>query len=308
MPVEQFTRDSWQWLPWTILAIAMVLVAGFGIKKRSAFGLGGLIFILTYLPISQLFTPAGDVIAERWMYTPSVGVVIMGVCCFYPLYHKKKILFYILLCILMGIYGVRTYSRNSVWATDHRLFESMTQDAEKSYRGFYLLGKSYVQKGNIPEAKKLYEQSLSILKSPEAYNGLAFLTLSQGREYEAEEFLKQSRALDPYLVATDRLFVQVKFQQRQYADAFIYSKKIIDSNLYRTDDMFFYASILAKLERYEESQVWLLKVLEKDKTNWQPLYLQSVLLYKTGQKDKALQIHWKNGLTVEEKQQQLEAF
>lgn len=307
-PVVSFL-DVWGWLPGLGMLIGIFMLVFFTLKRNKRMGLGGIVFLVSYLPISQLVLPGGDVVAERWMYLPTIGVCIVIIYSIYILFRSNKKYYYILLSIMIVLYGIRTGLRNSVWASDRTLFLSMTKDAPKSYRGHFLLAKQYLKPPlNLPKAKESLAKAIGEAETPEIYNAFAFIALLEGKMDDSQLFLQKSSALDPRLVATDSLWAKLLYQRHDYTQAFFYSQKIITSKLYKTDDLFSHVLILTKLKRYEEAHGWLSELLQRDTKNWEPRFLQAVIWYKTGKKIEALDVTWNSTLTEQERLVELEQF
>lgn len=81
--------------------------------------------IITFLPASNLFFYVGFVIAERVLYIPSIGFVLLvvnGVDVLMTLYESKKHTVVSMVVVICVFFAVKTYLRNFVWESEELLY------------------------------------------------------------------------------------------------------------------------------------------------------------------------------------------
>lgn len=307
MPINN-PFDSFRWgLGIAFIIVSLVL---FLRTKSLSLRVGIALFFLSYLPVSQLFFLGGDIIGERWMYISSIGICLMLANVGLVLYQKKKKVFVIFFSILIFLYAWRTYTRNSVWTSNETLFRSMISDAPRSIRGYILLANMYLlQNTHEKETQQYLETAYKIYPDDAELNAqLAQIALRQGRRDDAREFLIESTNLDPRLALTDRYWAQLLYVEKDYQSAYEHIKKVINNGVYEWNDMFIYASVLAKFKKYSEASSTLNSISTKYQSAAQVQYLRAVLLYKTGNVDEALSIVWDSKLSREQRQAVFEDF
>ena len=81
--------------------------------------------IITFLPASNLFFYVGFVIAERVLYIPSIGFVLLvvnGVDILMTFYESKKHTIVSMVMAMCAFFAVKTYLRNFVWESEELLY------------------------------------------------------------------------------------------------------------------------------------------------------------------------------------------
>ncbi len=115
-----------------LVHLAMVGFAIFGTIKRKPYAFFILFYFATFSVVSNLIFPIGSNMAERFMFLPSVG---FSALCALGLYHliDRQVLRLtplvnalrlptVLLVIVVGLYGYKTFDRNFAWKDDFTLF------------------------------------------------------------------------------------------------------------------------------------------------------------------------------------------
>src|SRR5207244_1631106 len=112
------------------LSFAPVFVAWRRGRKLEAFGLGWIGVAL--LPVANLLYPAGFYVAERTLYLPSAGLVLVASAALSRLPAERVRLVVAMLCLLGG---VRTALRVPTWRDDNAVTQSILEDSPDSYGG-----------------------------------------------------------------------------------------------------------------------------------------------------------------------------
>lgn len=194
-------------------------------RKRESILIWGLIFFfLPYLVISNLILPAGTIMAERLMYFPSLGAVMILALTNEHLFRFSKRTSFVFLLILLVVYGFITFSQNRVWASREALLtdsfkKSPSSIVAKTNYGILMLegnkelaknlslevyekypdyiqnlnlrGAVEVQEGNFPEAERFLERALELRpKHQNTLQNLSRVYFTLGKYQEAEEILK----------------------------------------------------------------------------------------------------------------------
>lgn len=106
--------------------------------ENRSFCLGLCLLIFPYIPASNLFFTVGFVVAERVLYLPSMGFIILLLCGLRRLNRnslieydpswrrlRKKWYFYLKngLFLITIVFALKTLDRNQVWQSREKLFE-----------------------------------------------------------------------------------------------------------------------------------------------------------------------------------------
>lgn len=144
--------ESWQ-VPGFLLLFATVAFFFILRRRRPVIAFGIAFVVVALLPSSNFIVPAGIVLAERTLFTPSVGamIVLAGVVMAIAEWAERRAetpqdviasrrfaVFAVSLVVVAGI--VRSALRSPVWQSNDRLFHQAVIDAPDSYRAHYMLG------------------------------------------------------------------------------------------------------------------------------------------------------------------------
>lgn len=198
-----------------LIHLAMAILAFWGLRKRKAFAFALIFYAATFSVVSNLFFPIGTLMAERFLFMPSIA---FSMCCALALSYIsfdksesiKKIGLNISLTLmaisLLG-YSYITFSRNFDWIDNATLF---TKDIKVSVNSAKmnndyanaLLG--IAQKSNLPLEKKkeiakkaIYFSANSIniyplFSNAWVHHGNAYVTMGNFMQIEADSLRKIS--------------------------------------------------------------------------------------------------------------------
>jgi tetratricopeptide (TPR) repeat protein len=128
------------------LAVCLAAVF-FGIrawrKGRPAAGFVVAFFFAALAPTANLLMPVGSIMAERWMYLPSLGLALGAVLGLESLERRLPAVSRRTLMAAAGVlclaWGARTWLRNADWRDDQILWQSAAQAAPDSYKAYSTL-------------------------------------------------------------------------------------------------------------------------------------------------------------------------
>lgn len=189
----------------------LVALAGRSARRAPAMAFGIAFFLIAFLPASNFLIPIATLMAERTMYLPSVGFVIVAGWLFQnglanvrsaPRFFTAALLVFVTLA-----FSVRTVVRNRDWRDEVSLFASAVAASPASAKAHDALGNALVEAGRPGESLVHYEGALAI----EPGNGLYHYHLAEvlralGREEEAYTLFAEAARLHPGLLpAHERL-------------------------------------------------------------------------------------------------------
>lgn len=169
--------------PAALLAIAAVLFAAVlfvtlavrhrHTQKPALFFLA--FFFLAALPTSNLLIFIGSIMAERFLYLPSIGLAGFAIAALYTLAQRHARIACAALAIVCLAFIARTYARNVDWKDDLYLWTSATAVSPGSAKVHYNLGKVFeTQPARLSDAIAQYRASLQIdPDEADAHNNLA---------------------------------------------------------------------------------------------------------------------------------------
>ena len=222
-------------------------------RKRDSIWIWGLIFFfLPFLIISNLIFPTGTIMAERLMYFPSLGALMILVVFIEQLFKLSRRLGLAILLILLVVYGFITVSQNRVWTSREALLADSFKKSPNS-----LAAKTNFGILMLEQDKELAKQlSLEVYeKYPDYIQNLNLRAAVEIQEWnltEAEKFLERALELRPKHQNTLQNLSRVYFTLGKYPEA-EETLKILVSEYGGKGNVIFYALIQAKNKKYQES-------------------------------------------------------
>ncbi len=183
--------------------VAVVLL--FRMRKRAPVPvLGAAWFLLMLIPTSNIVQVSAGFMAERWVYLPSVGLLLAVVSLAEgipaSLWSKRAVLTgakvagVLVAAALLALCWVR----GAWWHDDLILFRTMVRKVPNSSVGYNNLGLALMERGDTQGAVEAYGRALTL--SPgyvTAHYNMALAMLTLGRAAEAVEEARRAVELDP---------------------------------------------------------------------------------------------------------------
>jgi tetratricopeptide (TPR) repeat protein len=164
-------------------------------------------FVLALIPTSNLVLLIGSIMAERFMYLPSIGLAGCAVIALRASKLPARAAALVTIAIAIGL-AARTYARNIDWQDGVTLWTSAIAVSPDAARAHNNLGYEFLHiPGRVPEAIGEYEAALRIRPDyPEAHYNLGNAYLRTGRTLEAvAEFQAAVRSAPAYAEAHNNL-------------------------------------------------------------------------------------------------------
>ncbi len=176
-------------------------------RRAPAVAFGLLAFLVTLVPVSNIFFLIGSIMAERQLYLPSFGlcvalaaVVVLATERLATLYAPRWVpsLPVGAFVLLLVFYAGKTVDRNQVWATDLSIWRATTETSPNSAKAHFSLAWALEETGDLEGAKHALERALRIHPGwfdPQHLYGVILST--QGRWDEAIDAHRASIRLNP---------------------------------------------------------------------------------------------------------------
>ena len=162
------TGSPQDWLAWMVVAAAAAAALLMFRFNRTVFFFAGLAFV-TFLPTSNLVFPIGTIMAERFLYLPSIALAVCVVVALYAAGRRTGMarLAPVTLCLIVAAFTVRTWARNSDWRDDVSLMTAAAETSPHSYKSHRALAAALYDSdathANIDAVIAEAEKSLAIL-------------------------------------------------------------------------------------------------------------------------------------------------
>ena len=172
-----------------LAALLALAAAAFLLRRRYPLASYGVFaFLLLLAPTSSLVAIA-DPIAERRLYLPIFGLLLVVVE-FLRRWKARPLGLAAVLAGVVLVAGLLSYHRNKVWASDVALFEDAVAKSPRKYRVQFQLGFAYFKTGDCAGAARHYEAAAR-LSTPDyrLYYNWALANACLGRSAEARQKL-----------------------------------------------------------------------------------------------------------------------
>lgn len=197
-------------LPGVMITVGVVVLA-VALRRRAPVTSFGLMWlIIAYLPVSNLLVVAGFVTAERTLFFPSVGVVLVAGAIAHALLasdeqrHRRLAGLVIGLLLVLGL--GRSIVRQRDWKDNDVFVEALVRDAPLGYRAHFIRGRHYGQKGDLREMELEYRRAVRLFP----YD--AGMTLSIADAYTRAGLCKPATDLFEWTFGVDPTLGEGRYQ------------------------------------------------------------------------------------------------
>ncbi|XP_076362938.1 protein O-mannosyl-transferase Tmtc3-like isoform X2 [Tachypleus tridentatus] len=277
--------------------------------------------VFPFLPASNLFFPVGFVVAERILYTPSMGfcmLVAYGWNLLLEKTHWKPVLWGLLVFVLIT-HSIKTVTRNFDWESEYTIFMAGLRVNRQNAKLYNNVGHALESQDKFHEALEYFLKASRTqpddigahINVGRTFNNLQQYDEAEHAFWKAKELLPRPRAGEPYKarIAPNHLNVFLNLanvisrnkSRLEEADA-LYRQAIsmradyIQAYINRGD-------ILIKLNRTQEAQEVYERALHFDSSNPDIYYNLGVVYLEQGKTTQAL-VYFNKALTLEPEHEQ----
>ena len=158
-------------IPGAALLAAVITFAIVLRRRQPEISFGIAVAGITLLPSSNLLVPAGIVLAERTLFLPSVGAVLVVSAVAALVAQRRREWFemrgvrvaaqsLIALVLVAGV--ARSLQRTTVWRENDRLFRQAVIDSPFAYRAHFMLGAWHFQNKRKRDGEAAYRHALNL--------------------------------------------------------------------------------------------------------------------------------------------------
>jgi len=177
-----------------VMAILLIVIVISGKHTRKIIFAGGF-FLVTLIPALQFIPISRTIIADRYVYIPSIGIFYIIASGFVWLYTRRtkylwltRFFLMVLLIVVIRTLFFLTWERCQVWSDTITLWSDVIKNYPNVYLAYNNRGVVYYNQGNLSEALLDYNRAIQINPDyAEAYNNRAivyFLMKNYGRSWE----------------------------------------------------------------------------------------------------------------------------
>ena len=194
-------------LPGIVIIVAVIGLA-IALRRRAPVASFGLLWLMiAFLPVSNLLVPVGFVTAERTLFLPSVGVLLVvgDVARWLHSHQPRRIqrLAVAALAILLVLGAARSIHRQRVWKDNETFSTALVEDSPNGYRAHFIRGREIgYTKHDFIAMMREYHLALKIFP----YDATMTLAMADGYAraglyQEATRMFKWTYAVEPTAVA-----------------------------------------------------------------------------------------------------------
>ncbi|XP_054162010.1 protein O-mannosyl-transferase TMTC1-like isoform X2 [Oppia nitens] len=263
--------------------------------------IGLTLLIMPYIPASNLFITVGFVVAERVLYIPSIGMIILVCIGYQRITHSTHIfakkLTPIIRSVLFGliiIFTIKTVRQNKSWMSREALFESGLRSLPQNAKTHYNYANLQKDLGNIELAMKHYTNALSLWPDhASAHNNLGTLFCELSETESAEKHFKAALAINPFHPRAHFNLANIYSKQGLTSKAISLLKKAIELDDEFAEPYSALASLYGQIGCNEEAERLHLQALRLDSENADFCNNFGAFLQKLGRSDEAIKQYLK---------------
>jgi len=178
-----------------VIGAAALLVAH--ARRPTPLTLAAFFSIVTFAPVSNLLLRTGVVVAERTLYSPSVGVALAYGAGIAAAWKARRWVVLGLACPLTALALVLTVNSVAVWRDSSAVFAAIRSRAPASYKGYALSAAASDDAGDHAGARLYYARALALFSlDPAVLENAGANALVGGDTAEALACFRRAVALD----------------------------------------------------------------------------------------------------------------
>ena len=222
-------HGAWQeWLAWIAVLAAALLVVALYWWNRAAFFLASFA-AMTFVPMSNLLFPVGTIMAERFLYMPTIGLLACLVVAIYAAGKRVQIKRFapVVLCVIIAAFAVRTWVRSGDWQDERAMAEASVRTSPNSFKVHEVLASVLYANGaagsNLDGAIEEADRAVAILDSlpdsrntPKAYRNAGGLHLAKGESLPKRDSSESSHEYQRALQLLERSIAIDKSVRAEY--------------------------------------------------------------------------------------------
>jgi tetratricopeptide (TPR) repeat protein len=149
-----------------IALMAAVVLAWIYRRKYPLACYGLLVFLILLAPTSSI-VPIRDLIADRRLYLPMIGLLLITLE-FLRRLRWDTVRYGFLAVALLVVLGGAAWARNRVWGDEIALWQDTVEKSPRKYRPRFQLAFAHYQKGRCSDAAREFDAASKVMAKPEA--------------------------------------------------------------------------------------------------------------------------------------------
>jgi len=286
------TLPVWKVVCTTLLLLTITVLVTLGRRKRPYLIVGWLWYLITLLPVIGLLQAGYQSMADRFMYLPMTGLLIMmiyGISDMYKKWPYKRLTLTILSILLVITLMVSTRAQVKLWRNSETLFRHTLQVTNNNYFIHNHLGAALLKQGNDQEALIHFKRSLDI--NPyyaDAHCNIGVLLLRQGKYREAIPSFIAALQNKPHSVEALTNLGIILSKYGKVKEAMDHFSEAIRINPSYEEAYFNQGNLLLQMRKYDEAIHYFNKALRINSKNPKTYNNLGLALLGLGNAEKAM--------------------
>lgn len=194
----------------------------------------------TFAPVSNVAFRSGLIIAERTLYSPSIGVALLMGLAAQAVWQSRRRWAIALSALWVGPALWLSVREIPIWASSERVLETMHARAPDSYKAHFLVGHLRVDAGRMAEATAEYATAMRLFDGdPQMLQGAGAHATRMGDTARALEWLGKSVRLDAKNRRARGLLVRLLLARGDSAEA----RRLLDAGLAREPELRYWRAL-----------------------------------------------------------------
>ncbi|HEY2066150.1 MAG TPA: hypothetical protein VGG84_09355 [Gemmatimonadaceae bacterium] len=200
-------------IPGIVICFGVLLLA-VALRRRAPVVSFGLFWVIvSYLPVSNILVPTGFITAERTLFVPSIGVVLVAGALATMVEVRSRraeqIGGLVALALLLSLGLARSIDRQRVWKNNDVFFAQLLKDAPNGYRAHFLYGRL------VAERLRLHEMEIEYRRAIKLFPYDISMTLAVASDYYRAGFCEPAVALLDWSFAVEPLAIDGRYEYVQ---------------------------------------------------------------------------------------------
>jgi tetratricopeptide (TPR) repeat protein len=285
-PIDAPTIAMWLAIPAVVLIGAGAIVAFIrgwrGVPLALAFFAGT---IFPALGFFNVYPMRYSFVADHFQYLAGIGIIAAVVGGLTPLLGRMRPLPYILAACVLGVLGGLTWLEGPEYAGAEALWRATIAHNPQAWMARNNLAALLIKRGEALQAAQRPDEAHALLNEAKSHaiEALRFKRDHHTAEANLASALRLQGRLDEALPHAIRAYDLVVERENQLGE------HLRERRLVKADYPFSVGVILYKLDRLEESELWLKRALDLDPADADSNYFMGLIEFNRGNVDAAKQ-------------------
>lgn len=283
------------------VVVALLLLTAAAWWYQPMFGFLGAWFFVILAPTSSFVPIVNEVGAERRMYLPLAGLVVLSVVVGYlalqwmakqrrrTQYSMTARIGVVLVVALAIVWSVGTIRRNRDYRSSLAIWQTVVERAPRNPRGYDGVGRALGLEGRTDEAMTYYRRAIEVDPDyADAHYNLAILLQTKGNTDEAIHHYRSALELDPHFVEVHNNLGNALRSKGNIEEATAHYRKALEFDPNYIEAYNNLASALKTQGREDEATEYYRRSIQIDPNFFEAHYNLATLLHTEGKLDEAI--------------------